>query len=869
MGILIKKTHPGYIFIQTMETDFARCFVKPPPKNTIHHDNSVPHIKRQLDIKQLLPQQSRTLQPVRNIATDLSSFVERCNNLATTLNGVIDTTEDLLQQHATTTRKTQEVHRRCHKLMASKDKLDDVVRQMIEPLAYFDCLDALCARVGLPPESVRFVGNDGGEDMMFDVAPLDLQSVAPDSPEMFDVLDKTAECLKYLRIHRSFRDGADYTAGFLMVEKRALLLIKNDVFDKLARETTKILEHMDGLKSVNGALQQKQEDGTESSSLMDGSDHLELLPPYTWWGNIGDMLRGQLGEITKRARVGREDFGTRHSTGGWDGHRNQEDEEDEHGTILHECQRFYFGQRTRLIGDIVQERLSNLMQGRSATELACLGCTLLAHVFSLEAKLFASFFTPELRDRDSNRRSTTTTTSTAITTTTTTTARSVGDDAKGEPNKSLPLANSASRGANSSNDETLTIMLEGDSGNVFEEAMSALSNQLYESVRPMIIQMMDMDELCDFIVVLNGDVLDTQLKASPLLSKVLTGTAHQLVEDAQERLAYRAQRYVADDIEGYQPTSAELLYPDRLMRDDGGQEGDENTEGDGTTGGNKRRRGARAASDWYAPLDKTLMCLAKLYRCVDMDIFEGIARQALLACTDRFNQAATAIETRLGDKVNANLFLIKHILVLREQISPFEINFTSTEVSLDFSTTTTALSTFVSSGARMAIFRLDGTNPLVELIASSVPNVVHEEINTKQLLETQLKSACEAFILNTTTETASPLLDLLRNITNSDEESYKNDVVAPPMPVTGAQVAQVLDEVVKSIETKMPKIMSLLSLYLSNSATEQVLFKPVGANINEAVHRLRGLMLRFSAKDRAALQTKMDAVESALRRNGV
>lgn len=46
---------------------------------------------------------------------------------------------------------------------------------------------------------------------------------------------------------------------------------------------------------------------------------------------------------------------------------------------------------------------------------------------------------------------------------------------------------------------------------------------------------------------------------------------------------------------------------------------------------------------WYPPVRRTLVCLSRLYRCVERPIFQGLSQEALAMCIQSINEAAQAI----------------------------------------------------------------------------------------------------------------------------------------------------------------------------------------------------------------------------------
>lgn len=46
----------------------------------------------------------------------------------------------------------------------------------------------------------------------------------------------------------------------------------------------------------------------------------------------------------------------------------------------------------------------------------------------------------------------------------------------------------------------------------------------------------------------------------------------------------------------------------------------------------QRESSLNAYTTWYPPVQQTLLCLSKLYRCVEAKVFAGLAQDAVSSC---------------------------------------------------------------------------------------------------------------------------------------------------------------------------------------------------------------------------------------------
>ncbi|RLN55411.1 hypothetical protein BBJ28_00023375 [Nothophytophthora sp. Chile5] len=375
-------------------------------------------------------------------------------------------------------------------------------------------------------------------------------------------------------------------------------------------------------------------------------------------------------------------------------------------------------------------------------------------------------------------------------------------------------------GGSSSEDE------QGEDGteSAFEYALRRLifqlSGLLYNTVRPQLLAHKDLEVLCEVIQVLRSEVIEAAITPRAALVSYAEPVMHRMIQDAQERLILCMQKYIRDEIEGFAPTAADLDYPAKLVA--------------------AEQAGASLYATWYPSLEHTLLCLSKGYHFVNMEIFEELAQDAIQICTASLKMASADITAAQGG-LHGALFLVKHLLTLREQITPFEIRFAQTSKALDFTSSADAMNQLLADAS--TIFRFSGPTGLVGLFTRGIPQIQETTADVKKALEQELKKSCTAFIEIVLQLLARPLLALMKQIAQVQQTQKATALDFRQCAFTApAEVNSVLASVAKQLREVLPDVLQTIHLYLRNVSTETILFKPVQRNLLDAVENLNAMM---------------------------
>ncbi|KAF7837597.1 conserved oligomeric Golgi complex subunit 3 [Senna tora] len=453
----------------------------------------------------------------------------------------------------------------------------------------------------------------------------------------------------------------------------------------------------------------------------------------------------------------------------------------EYGQILEECHRLYCEQRLSLIRGIVQRRISEFSKKEALPSLTRSGCAYLIQVCQLEHQLFDHFFPSSSKDISSL----------------------------------APL-------------------------------MDPLSTYLYDTLRPKLIHETNIDFLCELVDILKVEVLGEQLSRRSESLAGLHPTFERILADVHERLTFRARTHIRDEvIANYIPSDEDLDYPEKLKL---------SSESTSETDSVKCLSQQLIADDnpdvfktWYPPLEKTISCLSKLYRCLESAVFTGLAQEAVEVCSTSIQKANKLIAKR-SSPMDGQLFLIKHLLILREQIAPFDIEFSVTHKELDFSHLLEHLRRILRGQA--SLFDWSRSTSLARTLS---PRVLESQIDTKKELEKSLKATCEEFIMSVTKQVVDPLLSFVTKVTavkvalssggqNQKLESVMTKPLREQAFATPDKVAELVQKVRDAIQEQLPVVIAKMKLYLQNSSTRTILFKPIRTNIVEAHVQIQSLL---------------------------
>ncbi|XP_011498696.1 PREDICTED: conserved oligomeric Golgi complex subunit 3 [Ceratosolen solmsi marchali] len=405
----------------------------------------------------------------------------------------------------------------------------------------------------------------------------------------------------------------------------------------------------------------------------------------------------------------------------------------------------------------------------------------------------------------------------------------------------------------------------------------SLCTCLYDTLRPFIIHINHLETLAEICCILRIEMLDEHVQNNTEPLQGFGNVCLQLLHDVQERLVFRAHLYLQSDVAGYNPSSGDIAYPEKLkmMEDIAESIREENRqirmkkislssmESSGSSNiiepisrthimgidpmYQRNSHMGNSPADlhgmWYPTVRRTLVCLSRLYRCVDRPVFQSLSQEAITFCVQSIDIARERIQAR-STPLDAELFQVKHLLILREQIAPFQVDFTVKEYSLDFSKVKTAAFSLLEKRSRL--FTLSN-NALLEFLLEGAPQMKEQLIDSRKHVDAKLKFSCQRFIQHVTHQLIEPVLLLL------EKTKIPHQVSTPKSLGTAEVVANVVNDSVRLIKFKLPIIQQSMQLYLANRETESILFRPIKNSIVASFTQLSQLLSQLYTGDELML----------------
>ena len=776
---------------------------------------------------------------------------ETCRQFTGELDDLIAILTDISSAHGGVTGKTNSLMFNCENLLEQQHNLQATAQALKAMLAPFDDIEDIAGILGIPVDARGLLAPPpvGAGAGMRD----------PRSPEFQSALVRLSKALSFLSDNNDFLDSVRYHRWLLQLQNRAVSLVARAMKDLLDNASKICIESLAKSGSLAAA---KKKPSIAAAGDMAGDHPLEASPVYQKFRGLGFRMRelSSLLQISncpqpssKRPRpfskegISSEDF-------------RQDDDKVVRSVsdVLREVKSSYVQVRVGLLlpllnTSVISHQLSDTDKSSGGPGGRRL-CSSIRHSFSLVLRI--AQLEHQLADTLFNASEDV--------------VRHSGAPSPAQSPRGPAVAGTT--GAEEEYSETKRIV-------------EAISNAANDSMRPLIIHENDVDELCRVVTTLAEDVR-AQILATPAPRQIVLQLLRGLdrtVSDTQERLVYCAELRLRQDVQLFQPLPSQLAYPDLLEKfaEQQQKEQQQQQQSDGSTVVAATAYD-RVSGTWYPPLHQTLALLSKLYGVVDMSVFEDFARRSVEVCVLALRAGSDGVK-RSRSPLHGDLFLVRHLLVLREQLIPFEVNLQSVQRHMDFKSTGAALNVLARNPR--SLMRFDVANGLLQFAWEGLPSMQEMQQDAKKEFDSVLKTACLNLKQSVVKMILGPLdvfltkvvafagdiplgdsgsLDVLQGPLGSFVEDAP--VVRLPAEARASlksqafmkpeRIKDMLDSVQQLAAQAAPDLRDLMQLYVENSVARTILLRPVQIEVAASKRRMECVIASCVDFD----QTKRDLV---------
>ncbi|KAL6453257.1 COG3 Conserved oligomeric Golgi complex subunit 3 [Candida maltosa Xu316] len=276
---------------------------------------------------------------------------------------------------------------------------------------------------------------------------------------------------------------------------------------------------------------------------------------------------------------------------------------------------------------------------------------------------------------------------------------------------------------------------------------------LYDGVRLIVLKESNISKLCQFTTILQKyyEFDDRNHAGDGDSSIVMNGDSikygvlfQPLLDEVQTRLIFRIQKYIDDKLIRFKPTARDLKFGNNISNK-APSEADKINQLDVDYSEN-------FFPDLYLPLGKSLTLLSNIYELINSVVFDDLAHYVVHACIELLKGEFLKLAIAHMGSIDGQLVYLKNLILLRNQINTFDIQYTRTDYTIDFTSGLGDIWNMIKNRE----FSL--SNGFIDLATKAAPKIINNMIDANQEIEIELRNSVTAFINECSTTICQPLL---------------------------------------------------------------------------------------------------------------